>query len=149
MKKTLYVNRPLLNGEEVIKWAKSNGFKTTLSADEMHVTIAFSKTPVEWDKFEPRKSKIRVVSGERSLKQFNEGATVLAFQSTLLHERWKAFRDGGASWDFPEYQPHVTISYKAEDLNVKSITPYSGELVFGPEEFEAINLDWKNDIKEQ
>ena len=46
--RTLYVSRKLLNAKAVIAWAKSQGFETTLPAADMHVTIAFSQTPVDW-----------------------------------------------------------------------------------------------------
>ena len=47
-KKTLYVNRPVLNAQEIADWAKGQGFTTTLAPADMHVTIAYSKTPVNW-----------------------------------------------------------------------------------------------------
>lgn len=149
MKKMLYVNRPLLNGEDVVKWAKSVGFKTTLDPSEMHVTIAFSKEPVDWDQFEPAEKHLSIAGGKRSIRQFEGGATVLVFESELLHKRWEEFKDGGASYDFPEYHSHVTISYKAEDLDVSKVDPYMGALKFGAEEFKVPDLDWKNTIEEK
>jgi hypothetical protein len=41
----------------------------------------------------------------------------------------------GASHDFDEYQPHVTITYEGSDLDLSKVEPYRGELVFGPEIF--------------
>lgn len=46
--KTLYVSRPLVNAEAFISWAKGAGFTSTLAAGDLHVTIAFSRTPVNW-----------------------------------------------------------------------------------------------------
>ncbi len=48
--KTLYISRPLKNAEAFIEWAKAQGFAKTLAADDLHVTIAFSKAPVDWAK---------------------------------------------------------------------------------------------------
>lgn len=149
MKKTLYVHRPLLNGEDLAEWAKSSGFKTTIDPSEMHVTIAFSKEQVEWDQFKPNNNIIRVEKGERSVKQFDGGATVLVFESKMLNDRWNEFKSGGASWDWPEYHSHVTISYNAGNLNVNKIEPYTGMLRFGPEIFKEVDLNWKNRIEEK
>ena len=44
----LYVSRHVENAEEIIAWAKSVGFATTLLAEDMHVTICYSKEPVDW-----------------------------------------------------------------------------------------------------
>ena len=48
--KTLYVRRDVLNADEIIAWAKGQGFKTTLPADEMHVTVMFTRSLVDWMK---------------------------------------------------------------------------------------------------
>jgi len=43
LKKTLYVDRKLINGDEFIEWANSQGFTKTLEPNDLHATIAFSK----------------------------------------------------------------------------------------------------------
>jgi hypothetical protein len=48
----------------------------------------------------------------------------------------------GASWDYEEYQPHVTITYNGGGIDLHAIEPYRGRLVFGPEIFEEINENW-------
>lgn len=50
-KKTLYVARPVKNGKDLVKWAEKQGIQDILKADDMHVTIAFSKKKVSWDDF--------------------------------------------------------------------------------------------------
>ena len=45
---SLYVSRPVLNAPQIIAWAKAQGFATTLPPEDMHVTVAFSKEPVDW-----------------------------------------------------------------------------------------------------
>lgn len=145
---TLYVNRPLLNAGELIYWAKSNGFSTTLVPEDLHVTIAFSKKPVDWNAFTPRWDSILVFGGERSLVRFGD-AVVLRFEDETLTARWKEFCDGGCSWDFDDYRPHVTISWQAADVDLQSIAPFDGELVFGIEEFEPIEENWRDTIVEK
>ena len=48
--RTLYVSRRVLNAGAIIDWAKDQGFETTLPAEDLHVTIAYSRTPVDWMK---------------------------------------------------------------------------------------------------
>src|SRR5690606_1068056 len=45
--RTLYVLRDVLNWREIDTWAREQGIEATLGAD-MHVNIAFSRTPVDW-----------------------------------------------------------------------------------------------------
>lgn len=152
--KPLYVSRRLLNADEVIRWAKAQGFETTVPADEMHVTIAFSKTPVNWlamgSDFTPEKLVINE-GGPRAMKALGiEGdAAVLLFASDQLQWRWQAMREAGASWDFPDYNPHVTISWKAGEVDLSKVEPYTGRLEFGPEIFKELDLDWKSKVVEK
>jgi len=55
-------------------------------------------------------------------------------------------RNGG-SYDYDEYQPHITITYGDTPL-LKDIDPYLGEIILGPEIFQEIDLDWKNQVTE-
>lgn len=149
--KTLYVNRPLKNAAAVIAWAHSAGFKKTLPADDMHVTIAFSRTPVDWMKtgshynIAPDGKAIADLTvpagGARVLERFGEAkdAVVLLFNSSRLSWRHEDIKAAGASWDWLDYQPHITITYDGADVDLSKIEPYKGELVFGPEEFAEID----------
>ena len=149
--KTLYVNRPLKNAAAVVAWAHSAGFKKTLPADDMHVTIAFSRTPVDWMKtgshynIAPDGKAIADLTvpagGARVLERFGEAkdAVVLLFNSSRLSWRHEDIKVAGASWDWLDYQPHITITYDGADVDLSKIEPYKGELVFGPEEFAEID----------
>jgi len=148
--KTLYVYRPLLNADEIIKWAKGEGFEKTLPPNELHVTIAFSKEKMDWSSFKPENNKLIVRKGKRSVALLGEKAAVVKFESNILQKRWKQFIDGGASWDWDKYQPHVSITYDGKDIDLSKIKPYNGELIFGPEqEFKEVDLDWDKKVKEK
>lgn len=83
---TLYVCRPMLNGELIEEWAKAQGFKTTLKPKDMHVTICYSKNTFTWPL--PLKNEIEV-SGRGNLPREvkalgDKGAVVLAFVTLAL-----------------------------------------------------------------
>lgn len=145
--RTLYVSRKLLNGAEFLSWARGQGFKTTLDAADLHVTIAFSREPFDWMKVGENWSmgggkdgKLTVNPGGARLVEplGSEGAVVLLFNSSDLAWRHMAIREAGASWDHEEYQPHVTITYEPGDVDLSKVEPYRGRLEFGPEVFEEI-----------
>lgn len=142
--RTLYVHRPVLNAEEIIAWAKEQGFKTTLPADDLHVTIAYSRTPVDWFKVgEAWSEEVKVTKGgPRAMEAFGD-AKVLLFSSHHLHWRHKEMTDAGASWDHPEYQPHITISYADDAPALEDVEPFKGQIVLGPEVFSEIKEDWQ------
>lgn len=147
--RTLYVSRKVLNGEDIVAWAKSQGFETTLPASDMHVTIAFSRVPVDWFKVGSswdEETKIPA-GGARMMERLGD-ATVLLFNSNMLRWRHEEMREAGASWDRPEYQPHITIAYKGAPDNLDDIDPYQGEIVLGPEIFAEVDEDWSRQIVE-
>jgi len=145
--RTLYVSRKLLNGAALVKWAKSVGIAEPLAASDMHVTVTYSRAPVDWMKMGAAWEEELVIpkGGARILERFDGGALVLAFNANSLRWRHDEMVSAGASFDYDEYQPHVTLTYKGADLDLSIIQAYQGELRFGPEIFEEVNEDWKND----
>lgn len=148
-KRTLYVCRPMTNADALIEWAKAQGFAKTLSADDLHVTVAFSRDKLDWfaapDHFDnliiPDASDQK--DGTRSVEELGkQGAVVLRFESTDLADRWRQFRDAGASWDHDAYRPHITITYDAGDVDLSKVEPFAGPIELGPERFEEIKEDW-------
>lgn len=138
-KGSLYVCRPLLNADAVSAHYRKQGLATTLEPEDMHVTIAYSRDAVTWP--QPRATKLvsKNISGRYVERLGDEGAVVMCFPSEALTKRWQQLRDYGASWDHEQYKPHVTLSYRVpEGMDLSSIKPYDGPLVFGPERFEPV-----------
>jgi len=149
--RTLYIRRNVVNAEQIVNWAKDSGFTTTLPPEDMHVTIAFSRTPIPWSKIVSSNidGELVIDGGAREIAQFDVGAVVLKFTSPELAQRWSQICNMGASWDWPSYQPHITISYQADDVDLANIVPYEGEIRLGWEIFDEVNEDWKDNIVEK
>lgn len=155
--RTLYVQRKLLNTAPFISWAKAQGFTTTTPADELHVTIVFSRTPVDWMKLgtpwegNDKGELIVPPGGARIVEALGDkGAVVLLFASSSLSWRHEDIKRQGASFDFEEYQPHVTITYaKPDGLDLRKVEPYRGELRLGPELFSEVVDDWEKGVTEE
>lgn len=139
----LYVSRALAveAAAPLRAWAESAGLDAIEPADEMHVTVAYSRAAVDWFKFGSWFSRDLVVippGGPRRIEAFKGGAIVLRFSSPELTERWHEFRLGGCSWDFPEYNPHVTIAKGLGSADLSRLKAFTGALAFGPEEFAPL-----------
>lgn len=153
--RTLYVSRKVLNAGAIIDWAKAQGFETTLPAEDLHVTVAYSKTPVDWMAVaqawtnKPNGNLTSSAGGPRMVEQFGEGAIVLLFNNTELTWRHQDILDAGASWDFPEYQPHITFTYQPGSVDLDQVEPYRGVIELGPEIFEEIAPSWSDDLNEE
>jgi phage-related protein (TIGR01555 family) len=144
--RTLYVRRDVVNASSIIAWAKAQGFETTLPAEELHVTIAYSRTPIDWMKVREdfgaidRKGGMTISAGGPRIVEplGDEGAVVLLFNSSWLAWRHITIKEVGASWDYPEYQPHITITYNKGSVDLSKVEPYRGEIILGPEIFEEV-----------
>jgi uncharacterized protein len=133
---SLYCFRPLLNADELRAWMREKGFPTPVP--DMHATIIYSRSPVSWKATPPVLNCLRVNGGERSIKQFGEGATVLTFTSSQLQDRWQQFMDAGASFDYDQYKPHVTLTYESILPHELPSEPFLGDLYFGPEVYQEL-----------
>ena len=144
----LYVRRDVLNAEQIITWAKAQGFRTTLPAEDMHVTVVYSKALVDWNAMDHMVDEEEFPAGERRVMPLGEdGAWVLRFEAQPLTERHHYFRSRGASWDYADYHPHITLTYDAGDAALAA-EPYRGVIRLGPEVFEEIQEGWADDIVE-
>lgn len=112
-------------------WARQAGFKTV--ADDLHVTMAYSSTPVDASAVPLASEPLRLGSRGRAMDQFGD-AVVLRVEDDALRAQWQALRDAGASWDFPDYAPHITITYDRGGVNLDKVEPYRGPIVLQAEE---------------
>lgn len=149
--RSLYVRRDLLNVDEFNAWAREQGFTP---AAGLHVTVAYSRAPVDWIKADndwstDDKGGYTVEpGGPRVVEPLGDkGAVVLLFASSHLSYRHERIRElSGAAHDFAEYVPHVTIQYDpAAGVDLAKVVPYRGALKFGPEIFEEVVEGWRPD----
>lgn len=131
----------LLNGDDLVKWAREQGFTHITSPEDLHVTVAYSKEPIDPTQMPPfeRIKLTGMQSAERSLGYLGENKALVLHlgeeECAPLKERWQKYRDLGASWDYDSYKCHLTISYK-EDFNeqqLQNMKPYLGSLIFDTE----------------
>lgn len=137
--KPLYVRRDVINRADIVKWAESQGFIDI--APDLHVTITYSRTPVDWMAMgESWRGKLEIEAGGPRLVEAlgpDGKYKALLFTAYELISRNQDMRDKGASFDWPEYQPHISIQVGG-DIDLTMVKPYTGKIVLGPEIFEEI-----------
>ncbi len=145
MNSGLYVARYLTPrcAKKFVNWAKEQGFPNIVPEEKLHTTIVYSRKPIE---LSPDEGTLKISGGERTIEPLgNEGAVVLMFQSFKLKDRWEEAISEGASWDFPSFHSHITISYDAGNFDFSNIIPFSDDLEFQAEVHEPLNIDWAED----
>lgn len=134
--------------DDLYKWAASSGIPNTIMPDEYHVTVCYSR---KW--FDPGyKSKNVSLSGNvigYDLFKNSNGTTafVLKLKSQELIDYHNSYRnDYGATHDYPEYIPHLTISYDVPN-NFKSPKTPILTIRFDKLVVEELDLDWISKVK--
>jgi len=149
--RTLYLRRDVLNADQIIKWFQDQGVPEVYAAESMHVTIVYSKTAVDWMKMgEPWDARFELPEGgPRVLEKFGDGGDVLVqlFASNELLWRHEFAKGIGATSDYPDYQPHISISLQAGAVDLINLKPWQGPIILGPEVYEEIIEDWRAEVK--
>lgn len=142
----LYVSRKVKNVGDLKAWAEAQGMPSL--DDDLHVTIAFSRAPVDWiamgaswaDYTGKGAGDLLVTAGgPRLVEPLGDRTAVLLFASSDLCWRNREMREAGASWDHPDYQPHISLT--GEPVDLTGVEPYRGKIELGPEIFEEIKTD--------
>lgn len=148
--RTLYVRRDVVNVDEIAAWFKTSGLAEEGDLrDDLHVTIAYSDMPLDWMKVgddwsmtgNDKGQLIIKPGGVRLIERMGPEQDFLAllFVSSQLSWRHEQIKEAGAAWNWPEYQPHVTLFRgKITNALLKSTEPYRGRIVFSPEIFEEV-----------
>jgi phage-related protein (TIGR01555 family) len=140
--KPLYVRRDVVNVADLQAWAKAQGIPDL--ADDLHVTVAYSRQAFDWIKAgnakewtENGKDELIISEGgPRAVEPLGGMTAVLLFASAQLTWRHSEILRAGASHDWDDYQPHVSLTKSPIDLS--KVEPYRGRIVLGPEIFEDL-----------
>jgi hypothetical protein len=140
----LYVSRPVLNADAWAKWAEKYGVPNPVAAADMHVTVIASRTDV---KVKPQSHTVQVYSteGRIGFLGLDESVLTFLFWDWCLTDRNWFFLGQGAVSDWPEYRPHVTLSYDAKGFEVsdEALAAMPPSMIFGPEVFAPFAPDAK------
>ena len=117
---------------------------------DLHLTVVYSRK--QCDSIKEIPVKLPVVADGKSFGIFpnREGtqALVLKIAGDGIHELHQLCREEhGATHDFPEFDPHITLSYDygTDELPNDSLLEYFKGLVFNKYVVEPLDLNWTGD----
>jgi len=139
--------------DAILKYIKDNKIPNGLSADKMHSTVLYSRKHLP--KYSPYGQFEDPIKG--TPKEFyvwpsdnEDGSTanclVLKYDCDELCKRHQELMDEHkATYDFPNYEPHITLSYDIGNLDIKKLPDIKGILplinIIG-EYGEDLDLNW-------
>lgn len=78
--------------------------------DDYHCTVVYSRKPVT-DAVRSQQVTLPITARATGYESFDGGAYVLKLESASLHQLHNHTRLMGATYDYDQYNPHVTLSY--------------------------------------
>jgi hypothetical protein len=112
--------------------------------EKLHSTICYSRVNIPYT---VSSGSFEVATSGR-LEVWNHGETpvlVLVLDSEYLRCRHQYARTLGATHDFPDYTPHITLSYNVGPVSYKGDVQIP--VVLDREYKEPLKLDWADDLK--
>lgn len=150
-----YRKRPMFIGvrfdeasmNEIMKL--SEGVPNRTSKGELHITVAYSRKPISISALGKLAPPEQVKAKHYSIFQARSGENCLVVEVDapgLVARHNEIIKDYGASYDFPEYKPHFTLSYDCGvGFDIRTLPPLESVPVLHChlEYATALQMDWQ------
>jgi hypothetical protein len=133
----------------IAKYISDNGIPNPIPTEEIHTTILYSRQPTDDPVLKSKCHYIGRPAGfevwDTKTEDSKSGkALVMRVKCSDLEGRHKKLmKDLGASYDFPEYKTHVTLSYDCGDVDPNKLPLPTFDIIYNEEYGKVLNLDWK------
>lgn len=104
--------------------------------DEFHITIVATAKTIPWEISEVSEKAIPLEWKIWGRTDDFGGTLVLLVSNEWLTARHTEARIRGATWDFDDYRPHVTLSYDCEDFDIAELEVPDFDLLLNEEYVE-------------
>lgn len=143
---TLYVDRAVTNFAAIRAHFEGQGVTVTVDDDAAHVTLAYSRQPVDWlsvgtSDWGPGSPNLTVPEGGPRIMEVFNGTLVQIFGSSQLSYRHEEIVRAGATWDYEQFNPHFSLNYEFGAGSIEGIKPWTGPIELGCERFSEIKED--------
>jgi hypothetical protein len=133
--------------QRIAKYLADYNIPNPIKSPGFHTTIVYSKVPV--NDFEPNHSiDITVDTTDSIIEGWDtpSGARCLVwhYDSTYLRLRFEEAMEAGATYDFDEYKPHISLSYDiGQDYDVSTLPVPDFPIYLRGEYSEPIELEYE------
>lgn len=112
--------------------------------DRLHTTVIYSRKHCPGVLVDPEHKYVAKFAGyEIFTGQKGEHVLVMLLDAPSVSERHNfIMQEHGATYDFPVYHPHITLSYNYSDNSVMGIPPFKHDIILGLEYTEDLDLNW-------
>lgn len=125
------------------KFQKELGLLNPVPREKLHCTICYSRVGIP---YKPLNNYYAGISGELEIWDTKYGRTlVLKLNSDQLKERHDYSMILGATYDFPEYIPHITLSYNLGGQKINVENDIYIDMFVDHEHVDELDDNWSDD----
>jgi hypothetical protein len=129
--------------DSIVAFQALHHIPNAVEAEELHTTIVYSKTTVHWRAAHDIYHEAAPIGFEVWKTQSEKNCLVLKIECPYLNIRFGVAMDRGATYDFDEYKPHITLSYDVgDDFGVEDLPTPDFDIVIDREEYSPLNPDY-------
>lgn len=139
----LWISRPLENWQDVCRWAQDAGIKKVIPPEQMHLTLATVRDPVDHSLVTPQEDRLTIGPGVKPVQIFAWTIKALRFTDDRLGSRHAELMALYPTIDHPDFRSHLSL-YKGGRMPK---IPYDGPLIFGPERIAVFDQANSHGIK--
>lgn len=136
-----YVALRVKNFAELAEFFRKQGVNVIEPINDLHVTLAYSVIS-----FTHRVNDgiVTIKPGEinSNLELLGDNCWVMKFNNSEVHSRFNKCMEEGASYDYPVYQPHITITNDLGNLTVEQITMPDFDIILCDEYTQPIKNEF-------
>ena len=143
--------------EGIRRWAEDNGVPDVMPNDKMHSTLLFSRKHCpNYEALGQLEAPIDAEVDGKEIWPTKDGKHALVIRLNapdMLNRHEALMQEHGATYDYDEYKPHITVSYDVGDEfplgDMSDIGDYLPDrMIHAVEEYqEELTLDWQNKDK--
>jgi len=129
---------------KLMAFSKEHNIPAPLKADEFHATLLYSRKFLpDYKPYGTFKKPLTATPKELTLLgEIKDSLVVLVDCPALSQRHDYLMKKHDAVWDWPEYKPHVSLSYDAKDFDTSGIDISKlGTLEFVSEYMEDLDFD--------
>jgi hypothetical protein len=138
--------------KSIAKWIADNDIPNAVPTDKLHTTLLYSRKHLP--DYSAAGSYDSLMIGKPTKFDVWESADgdtrclVLEYKCKELVDRHNELMDKhGATYDFDEFKPHVTVSYDIGDMDIKSLPMLECDIEIEKEYMEELDLNWAKSNK--
>jgi hypothetical protein len=116
-----------------------------LPHSEFHTTLVYSQLSIPWDPQTDLDVEAKIIGTTTFDARDGKRCFVILLECPWLQERFDKAMALGATYDFPEYKPHITLSYDIGDFDINSVVDPDFPIKIIEEYKKPLKKDWKKD----